>query len=123
MIIVNLDEDFEYFLFQNLKSQESLVTSVYAFQEHLETYGFTGLVGRNKKSYNENINDPNRESDNRYVDLKNLWHYHLGIPSYNKSGGLGKWTSSYVLNYTRNNDLICFFSVEKHPPFKLPFVK
>ena len=90
------------------------------FVQHLETYGFDDLQGRNKSSDNVPTDDPNWLTKVRYAQAHQLWHYHIGIPDY--QGINGDMTSEYVLHYQRFDDEIVLVDMSPHPPFELPSV-
>ena len=90
-------------------------------------HGFTvpPLCGRNKSS--ADVPDDNK----RNFALKyGLWHYHIGIPSYEMGNRLGDWTSVKIVNYmnrdaTRDKKGKCkanikLVSIASHPPFIIP---
>lgn len=91
------------------------------FVLHLNSYGFEGLEGRNKPSDNVPFNDPDYVAKSEYAKEYNLWHYHIGIPHYDKSKPFGDRTSEYVLHYRKvDSTTIKIVDLSSHPPFKLP---
>ena len=56
-----------------------------AFAKHIEQFGFDGLQGRNKSSDDAPMTHPNWSERIIYAKTHNLWHYHIGIPHYEKS--------------------------------------
>lgn len=93
---------------------------IFAFKQHIETYGFDKLVGRNKSSDNVPFNDPFWSEKVAKAQTYNLWHYHIGIPHYDESNGVGDFTSQYVVHYIKGNDFIKIVDFSAHPPFQLP---
>lgn len=85
---------------------------------HVERYGLTGLVGRNKPSNNVPKDDPKWLAKVQFASRHNLWHYHIGIPCY--TGRQGDKTSRYVLHYRLEPDAITLLLLNAHPPFELP---
>lgn len=89
------------------------------FAKHITRFGFVGLKGRNKSSDNVPIGDPKRQDKIRYAQTHRLWHYHIGIPTYQQSPK-GDHTSQYVLHYMLGDDYIVLVGLSAHPPFELP---
>lgn len=89
------------------------------FVEHIEQFGFDGLTGRNKSSDNVPKDNPNWAKIVAYAQAHQLWHYHIGIPTYTLSDS-GDFTSEYVLHYVKGNDFIKIVDLSAHPPLQLP---
>jgi hypothetical protein len=89
------------------------------FREHVQKYGLTGLVGRNKKS-DDIPTGNNQDALIKYVQDNKIWHYHIGLPEYNKSKGIGRYVSDVILFYRRFPDSIKIIKLASHSPFKLP---
>lgn len=90
------------------------------FVNHVEVYGFKGLVGRNKSSAAPNPSTKRERADFAYAQKHCLWHYHIGIPSY--VGEHGDMTSQYILHYQRFDEHIVLVALTAHPPFVLPAI-
>ena len=90
-----------------------------AFAKHIEQFGFDGLQGRNKSSDDAPVTHPNWSERIIYAKTHNLWHYHIGIPNYEKSEK-GDYTSEYVLHYIKGDDFIKLVDLSAHPPLNLP---
>jgi hypothetical protein len=91
------------------------------FIEHYEEFGFNGLPGRVKNSDNVDYDDPMFLTKVKYAQDNLLWHYHIGVPEYDKSNGHGDWTSEYVLHYQQiDSFVIKIVDLDRHPPFRLP---
>ncbi|MBS9779171.1 MAG: hypothetical protein KGV51_00955 [Moraxellaceae bacterium] len=90
-----------------------------AFENHVKQHGFDGLKGRNKSSANVPRNDPDWLTKVQYARQYNLWHYHIGIPSYEESEK-GDMVSEYILHYVKGDDEIKLVDMTSHPPFVLP---
>lgn len=90
-----------------------------AFADHVETYGFEGLIGRNKSSDEVPTDDPNWLAKVKYAQKYKLWHFHIGIPNY-KLSAKGDYTSEYLLHYMREADFIVLVDMSPHPPLNLP---
>lgn len=90
------------------------------FAEHIENTGFVGLIGRNKNSDNVPTDDPNWSKKVAYAQKHRLWHYHIGVPTYNDDKPDGDKTSEYVLHYILNDHQIILVDMSAHPPFELP---
>lgn len=95
------------------------VDFIFDFINAVQQGGFSTLKGRNKSSSDVPKNDPNWLSKVRYAQEHNLWHYHIGIPSYRLSTN-GDYVSKYVLHYVMNGDEIRIVAYDEHPPFRLP---
>lgn len=89
------------------------------FIEHVEQFGFDGLLGRNKSSDNVPTDDPNWSKKVSYAQKYKLWHYHIGIPDY-RTSEKGDLVSEYVLHYIKNDDEIVLVELSPHPPLQLP---
>ncbi|MDO4450777.1 MAG: hypothetical protein Q4B79_07470 [Moraxella sp.] len=90
-----------------------------AFAKHIEQFGFDGLQGRNKSSDDVPMTHPNWSERILYAKTHNLWHYHIGIPHYEKSKK-GDYTSEYVLHYIKGDDFVKLVDLSAHPPLNLP---
>ncbi|MFW2178182.1 MULTISPECIES: hypothetical protein [unclassified Moraxella] len=90
------------------------------FIEHVQLHGLNQLEGRNKKSDNVPKDNPNWLSKVKFAQQYNLWHYHIGIPSYDVNTVFGDRTSEYILHYVLYDDMIKIVDFSDHPPFKLP---
>tara|TARA_B100001063_G_C16663066_1_gene502115 strand:+ start:23 stop:448 length:426 start_codon:yes stop_codon:yes gene_type:complete len=88
--------------------------------EYLQN-GFTdALRGRNKPSWVVPTDDPQWLNKVRYARELNLYHYHIGIPVYEKSRH-GDYTSEYVLHYQQLDiKTIKLVDLDDHPPMTLP---
>lgn len=89
------------------------------FVRYVTEQGLTNLQGRNKNSDNVPTNDPNWRQKVAYAQQHKLWHYHIGIPSYETASN-GEQVSEYILHYQRFDDEIRIVSMSYHPPFELP---
>lgn len=90
------------------------------FLLHVKEKGFSELVGRNKPSDDVPTDDPQWLKKVSYAQKYNLWHYHIGIPEYDTSGGIGNYTSKYILHYIKGDGFIKIVDMTEHPPFNLP---
>lgn len=102
-----------------LKDKEKIKDFVF----HVENQGFLGLSGRNKASHNVPKDDPQFLTKVKYAKDHSLWHYHIGIPVYDKSKGFGDYTSEYVLHYRLLDNKIVIVDMDSHPPLGLPAEK
>lgn len=89
------------------------------FVEHVQQFGFEGLQGRNKPSDDVPTDNPHWGEIVTYAQEHQLWHFHIGIPSYTTSEQ-GDLTSEYVLHYVKGDDFIKIVDLSDHPPLKLP---
>lgn len=92
------------------------------FIDHVENNGLVGLPGRLKYSWDIPSDDGLWQTKFQYAKSNNLWHYHIGLPSYDQTKPVGDQTSEWVLHLIRHP---CGFRTtivhwDKHPPFKLP---
>lgn len=95
--------------------------TVFNFIKYVQEHGLTGLPGRNKKSDNVSDNYAHKEKIEKFAQDHRLWHYHIGIPNYSTTKGIGKYTSDYVIHYQRlSSDKIKLISIDNHRPFRLP---
>lgn len=105
--------------YPNLPSNQQKIISTF-IAEYIQ-YGFNAppLCGRNKSSA-----DVPDDSKREFAREHGLWHYHIGIPCYNKTRYvvMGDWTSEQIVHYVNKNcratiKLVC---IDKHPPFVMP---
>lgn len=113
---VDYSECFKQYL-KNFPVNDQL--KIKAFVEHIQQYGFDGLVGRNKSSDNVPKDAPNWLAKVSYAQQHRLWHYHIGIPFYEMAYN-GEQVSEYILHYMRFDDSIKLVALSYHPPFELP---
>ena len=92
------------------------------FIDHVEQYGLNGLPGRLKPSWDIPTNDPFWLKKVQFAQQWHLWHYHLGMPSFDQSKGHGDYTSEWVLHLRRPpcGTRTIIVDWDKHPPFELP---
>ncbi|WP_230657758.1 hypothetical protein [Psychrobacter sp. I-STPA10] len=117
MIKVEMGEAFRS-EFSNYPSSDKL--KIAQFIRHVKQYGFEGLEGKNRRSDGFSNDDPLFTQKMDLVKKYNLWHYHIGIPNYEKSYSGDYKTSEYVLHYMKGDDYIRIVDISPHPPFKLP---
>lgn len=94
--------------------------TVVRFINHLETVGLGGLHGRLKKSDHVDTNQGDWLARVQLVRDYNLWHYHIGIPHYDRSKPKGQWTSQYIVHLSIIETTITLIDLDSHPPFNLP---
>lgn len=90
------------------------------FANHIDTKGFGGLPGRNKSSADVDKNDHLFMDKVKYAMEHSLYHYHIGIPEYDKTKQVGNWTSEYILHYKYLGNEVTILDLDSHPPFTLP---
>lgn len=105
-------------LFRRLPQQDK--EKILLFIRHVKKYGFTGLEGKNKASDSVPTSDPNWLIKVKYAQQFNLWHYHIGIPTFDTSLPFGMRTSQYILHYIKEDGFIKIIDLSSHPPFSLP---
>lgn len=96
------------------------IEKIKEFTDHITLYGFEGLPGRNKRSDNVDTNDHEFIEKVKHAQKYNLYHYHIGIPEYDKTNGHGEWTSQYILHYKYLDNVVTIVDLDQHPPFTLP---
>lgn len=116
---VSLSEDFEA---KMLNFPKADLLKIAEFIQHVEQFGLTDLIGRNKNSNNVPTDDPNWLKKVQYAQQHKLWHYHIGIPYYQQATN-GDQVSEYILHYIRLDDEIKLVELSYHPPFTLPSLK
>lgn len=89
------------------------------FISHVQENGLTNLPGRNKPSHDVPKDDPNWREKVEYAMRHNLWHYHIGIPSYETASN-GERVSPYILHYILDDNSIKIVDFNQPPPFNLP---
>ncbi len=93
------------------------------FADHVSRYGFRRLPGRNKPSTDVPTDDKDFIDKVVYARRHNLWHYHIGIPSYDERNDFGDYTSEYVLHYKHMGAEIVVVDFDFHPPLSLPSIQ
>lgn len=92
------------------------------FIDHVKINGLHKLEGKNKNSDEVPKNDFDFIKKVKLSQAHRLWHYHIGITSYDTQKPFGQRTSKYVLHY--KNELepgeIKIVDFLPHPPFDLP---
>lgn len=95
-----------------------------AFWDHCEKYGLGGWKGKIKPSWIVPEHYPDRATRQSHAKLNQLWHAHIGIPSWKPSkNALAQYqTSDWVLHFRYNPDegwiMLCDYG--DHDPFDLP---
>ena len=57
----------------------------------------------------------------KFAQQHQLWHYHIGIPEYEKAKGVGNYTSDWVIHYQQlSPSEVKLVEVGDHKPFTLP---
>lgn len=103
-----------------LKYSEQDRQKILNFAIHVRENGLELLPGKNKRSDGFSNDDPLFSSKMALVKKYNLWHYHIGIPSYTNSFFGDYKTSEYILHYIKGEDHIEIVDLGRHPPFSLP---
>lgn len=93
---------------------------IYDFIDHVEQYGVTGLPGRFKQSDNVPFDHAQFIAQCRLAQQHSLWHYHVGIPKYDKSKRQGDWTSEFIVHCKYDVLSLTLLKLDRHPPFRLP---
>lgn len=101
---------------QNVEDLKKILT----FVEYVTNYGLSGNPGLNKKSDNVNENYHLATEMEIFAQKHKLWHYHVGIPHYNTTKGIRRYTSEKVIHYQRYPDSIKLVLLGDHSPFRLP---
>ncbi len=99
------------------------IEKIKGFVQHVSEKGLNDLPGRNKSSDNVDTNDHDFIKKVSHAKKHNLWHYHIGIPQYDKTNKFGDWTSEWVIHYQRLGNEIHIVELDDHPPFTLPAEK
>ncbi|VEF08474.1 Uncharacterised protein [Pseudomonas fluorescens] len=117
--IVNMSDHFEI-TYLDMAANE--LFPVDNFITHVEENGLILLEGRLKKSDDIPTDDGEWLKKVLFVREHNLWHYHIGYPSYDPGKPFGDRTSEYVLHLQRHpcGTKTTIVHWAKHPPFKLP---
>ncbi|EIC4352181.1 hypothetical protein LJS80_001116 [Salmonella enterica] len=95
---------------------------IFSFIRHVQSKGLDGLEGRNKNSDNVPTDDPDFIAKVKIALEHKLWHYHIGITSYNRNKPYGDRTSEYILHYKNqiNPGEVKVIDFSLHPPFRPP---
>lgn len=90
---------------------------------HCQTHGLTRLPGKIRHSDNVPGTDPDYYTKVRYARDNYLWHYHIGIPVYDRPAPwIPYLTSEYVLHFQKfpGNKVIRIVDLGDHDPMLLP---
>ncbi|MCY1281237.1 hypothetical protein D9M69_527660 [compost metagenome] len=93
------------------------------FIKHCQTHGFDGLPGKLKRSTDVPGQDPEYHVKVQFARENYLWHYHIGIPTYERLNPLSNvLTSRYVLHFQRfpGDKVIRILDLDDHDPMTLP---
>ena len=105
--------------FKNFPQQDR--TLIVQFILHLQEHGKTNLVGRWKNSNEVDNDDPNWMDKVTYANKHKLYHYHIGIPQYDKTKGVGQYTSEYMIHFQWYKELDEVWLADYGPhPFAMP---
>jgi hypothetical protein len=92
----------------------------YFITEYLNNGWSGNLLGRNKPSWDVPTDDPEWLNKVTYARKHNLYHYHVGIPTYTLSS-YGDLTSEWIIHYQNLGDQhIKLVDLDFHPPMTLP---
>lgn len=90
------------------------------FHSHLDYVGLIGLPGRLKRSDHVDTDRNDWLERVQLVREYNLWHYHVGIPSYDRRKPRGDWTSQTIVHLSITDTTVVLIDIDSHPPFMLP---
>lgn len=93
---------------------------VFSLIAELQRDGFDRLPGLLKPSNSVNKDQHDWLERVSLANQYNLWHYHIGIPRYDKDKPRGRWTSSKVIHLIPEDGKVTLVSIDDHPPFNLP---
>lgn len=119
LYIVDFSQEFNYYYF-NICSNEKL-DLIDDFIEHYEKYGLKNWKGRISKS--TNVPDYYDDSETRKVlaERYNLYHAHIGLPTWQTRANFPFSTSDQVLHFTKiSYKEIKLLTVSTHNPMDLP---
>ena len=114
---VEVSDWFKYEQYPELKTGFKIKLA--DFIKHVTDFGLENLEGRNKSSDDVDTDNHNFVNDVKFAQDKKLWHYHIGIPSYDKTNGVGDYTSDYIIHYQKFDSYINIVHIDNHP-FKFP---
>lgn len=88
---------------------------IFDFVQYVMENGLEGLPGRNKSSASVSRDDRTYLAKVKFATDYKLFHYHLGVPTYDKTKGLGSYTSEWVIHYVQvDEDTIKCVHVNPH---------
>lgn len=112
-------EEFNYF-YSNVFSPEKL-DLIDDFIDHYEVNGLYGWKGKISASWK--VPDYYKDKDQRakYAQKYNLWHVHIGLPTWKKVPNVPFLTSDHVLHFQKISKYkILLMTVSTHNPMDLP---
>ncbi|KPY30478.1 hypothetical protein [Pseudomonas syringae] len=95
-----------------------------AFWDHCEKHGLGGWKGKVKPSWIVPSHYPDREARVAHAKSNNLWHAHIGIPTWKPSKNtdasyqVSDWVLHFQYNPSENWIKLCDYG--DHDPFDLP---
>lgn len=113
--------DFFSACFKNYSPDDQL--KIVKFIQHCQANSLNGLPGKLKPSTDVPGTDPEYYAKVQYARDHYLWHYHIGIPDYERLNPFSKvLTSRYVLHFQRfpGNKVIRIVDLDDHRPMTLP---
>ncbi|WP_151828216.1 hypothetical protein [Acinetobacter oleivorans] len=114
-----LSDEFLHF-YDNVFSDEKL-DLIDDFLEHYETHGLNNWKGKISPSWKVPECYKDHERRAKYAQDMNLWHAHIGLPSWQSRENIPYLTSNQVLHFQKLSRYEIFvLSVSTHNPMDLP---
>ncbi|MBV6589149.1 hypothetical protein [Acinetobacter baumannii] len=115
------DEFLDYY--DNVFTDEKL-DLIDDFLEHYEQNGLTGWKGKISPSWKVPECYQDHKERAKYAQEMDLWHAHIGLPSWQTRKGANYSTSDQVLHFQRTSKTEIFvLSISKHNPMDLPDIE
>ncbi|MCG7221212.1 hypothetical protein [Acinetobacter sp. AG3] len=91
------------------------------FVEYFEKKGLLGWKGKCTSSENVPYYFENKDEIKKCAQKYNLWHVHIGYPTWLKSPFKNILVSNFVLHFKKINECkIVLLSIGMHDPMKIP---
>lgn len=117
----DFSDEFDYF-YSNIFSLEKL-NLIDDFIDHYEKHGLNGWKGKITPSWNVPDSYADHKKRRKYAQKFNLWHAHIGLPSWKSAPNASYLTSDHVLHFQQiSNYEILLMTVSTHNPMDLPNV-
>ncbi|MFX4357503.1 hypothetical protein ABTA27_13265 [Acinetobacter baumannii] len=117
-----LSDEFLYY-YDNVFTDEKL-DLIDDFLEHYEQNGLTAWKGKISPSWKVPECYQDHKERAKYAQEMDLWHAHIGLPSWQTRKGANYSTSDQVLHFQRTSKTEIFvLSISKHNPMDLPDIE
>ncbi|MBE2163707.1 hypothetical protein IIQ43_04045 [Acinetobacter oleivorans] len=116
---VNFSDEFNYLY--NYVYSESKLDLIDDFIEHYEKHGLSGWKGKISSSANVPSYYKNHVERSEYARQFDLWHVHIGLPTWQSYTDIPYCTSDQVIHFQKHGRYeITLLTISTHNPMDLP---